>query len=146
MCGITGYIGSRSAVPLVVDQLTRLEYRGYDSAGVAARMNGAVHVLKTQGKIARLQELLVGSPLEANSAIAHTRWATHGRPSTPNAHPHTDCHSRIAVVHNGIIENYLSLRQRLQDAGHTFVSDTDTEVLPHLIEEYYTDDLLTALR
>jgi glucosamine--fructose-6-phosphate aminotransferase (isomerizing) len=146
MCGITGYIGSRSAVPLVVDQLTRLEYRGYDSAGVAARMNGAVHVLKTQGKIARLQELLVGSPLEANSAIAHTRWATHGRPSTPNAHPHTDCHSRIAVVHNGIIENYLSLRQRLQDGGHTFVSDTDTEVLPHLIEEYYTDDLLTAVR
>jgi glutamine---fructose-6-phosphate transaminase (isomerizing) len=146
MCGITGYIGSRSAVPLVVDQLTRLEYRGYDSAGVAARTNGSVQVLKTQGKIARLQELLVGSPLEANSAIAHTRWATHGRPSTPNAHPHTDCHSRIAVVHNGIIENYLSLRQRLQDGGHTFVSDTDTEVLPHLIEEYYTDDLLTAVR
>jgi glucosamine--fructose-6-phosphate aminotransferase (isomerizing) len=146
MCGITGYIGSRSAVPLVVDQLTRLEYRGYDSAGVAAHTNGAVHVLKTQGKIARLQELLVDSPLEAESAIAHTRWATHGRPSTPNAHPHTDCHSRIAVVHNGIIENYLSLRQRLQAAGHTFVSDTDTEVLPHLIEEYYTDDLLTAVR
>jgi glucosamine--fructose-6-phosphate aminotransferase (isomerizing) len=146
MCGITGYIGSRSAVPLVVDQLTRLEYRGYDSAGVAARANGHVEILKTQGKIARLQELLSGNPVEAFSAIAHTRWATHGRPSTPNAHPHTDSTGRIAVVHNGIIENYLALRQRLQLAGHTFASETDTEVLPHLIESYYEGDLLAAVR
>src|SRR5688500_14263339 len=96
MCGITGYIGSRSAVPLVLDQLARLEYRGYDSAGVAAPTNGRVTVVKTEGKIARLRDLLAGAPVEANVAIAHTRWATHGRPSTPNAHPHTDPTSRFA--------------------------------------------------
>jgi glucosamine--fructose-6-phosphate aminotransferase (isomerizing) len=146
MCGITGYIGSRSAVPLVLDQLSRLEYRGYDSAGVAAPTNGHVTVVKTEGKIARLQDLLNDSPVEATAAIAHTRWATHGRPSTPNAHPHTDPASRFAVVHNGIIENYLGLRQRLQDAGRRFASETDTEVLPHLIDHYYEGDLVAAVR
>src|SRR5262245_16547123 len=146
MCGITGYIGSRSAVPLVLDQLSRLEYRGYDSAGVAAPTNGHVTVVKTEGKIARLQNLLEGRPLESFAAIAHTRWATHGRPSTPNAHPHTDPASRFAVVHNGIIENYLALRQRLQAAGRHFASETDTEVLPHLIDHYYEGDLVAAVR
>lgn len=146
MCGITGYIGSRSAVPLVIDQLSRLEYRGYDSAGVAAPVDGQVEVVKTEGKIARLKELLSQKPMEASAAIAHTRWATHGRPSTPNAHPHTDADLRFAVVHNGIIENYLALRQRLQAEGHRFRSETDTEVLPHLIASYYEGDLVAAVR
>jgi glucosamine--fructose-6-phosphate aminotransferase (isomerizing) len=163
MCGITGYIGKRQAVRLSVEQLQRLEYRGYDSAGVACCTNGHVEVLKAKGKIAGLQSLLdeAGEPrfgreadsgggrapwTEANVAVAHTRWATHGRPSTPNAHPHTDCSGKIAVVHNGIIENYLELREQLIAAGHEFRSETDTEVLPHLIEAHYQGDLEQAIR
>jgi glucosamine--fructose-6-phosphate aminotransferase (isomerizing) len=146
MCGITGYIGGRQAVRLSVEQLQRLEYRGYDSAGVACCTNGHLEVLKAQGKIAGLQALLDQQTPEAQVAVAHTRWATHGRPSTPNAHPHTDCQGRIAVVHNGIIENYLELRERLIAQGHQFRSETDTEVLPHLIESHYQGDLEQAIR
>jgi glucosamine--fructose-6-phosphate aminotransferase (isomerizing) len=136
MCGITGYIGMRQAVRVSVDQLQLLEYRGYDSAGVACCTDEQVKVLKAQGKIASLRSLLEETTPEATIAVAHTRWATHGRPSTPNAHPHTDCAGHIAVVHNGIIENYLELRERLTAEGHQFRSETDTEVLPHLIEAH----------
>jgi glutamine---fructose-6-phosphate transaminase (isomerizing) len=146
MCGITGYIGKRQAVRLSVEQLQRLEYRGYDSAGVACCANGHVEVLKAQGKIAGLKQLLETGTPEGTIAVAHTRWATHGRPSTPNAHPHTDCGGQIAVVHNGIIENYLELRERLIAAGHEFRSETDTEVLPHLIEAHYHGDMEQAIR
>src|SRR5437667_2416746 len=146
MCGITGYIGKRQAVRLSVEQLQRLEYRGYDSAGVACCANGQVEVLKAQGKIAGLKQLLETGTPEANIAVAHPRWATHGRPSTPNAHPHTDCRGNIAVVHNGIIENYLELRDQLIAAGHQFRSETDTEVLPHLIESHYKGDMEQAIR
>ncbi len=135
MCGISGYVGERAALPVVMDQLKRLEYRGYDSAGVAARRNGRIDILKTEGKIARLESLVEGACPEARAAIAHTRCATHGRPSTPNAHPHPDCTGRIVLVHNGIIENYLPLREELAAKGHRFASETDTEVLPHLVEE-----------
>src|SRR5437773_1598465 len=144
MCGIAGYIGERSAVPVVVDQLRRLEYRGYDSAGVAA-VNGHIEIVKTEGKLRSLVELVNGSLTEARLAVAHTRWATHGRPSTPNAHPHADCSGKIVVCHNGIIENYLELRAWLTERGHRFASETDTEVLPHLIEELYTGDLEAAV-
>jgi glucosamine--fructose-6-phosphate aminotransferase (isomerizing) len=146
MCGITGYIGKRQAVSLSVEQLRRLEYRGYDSAGVACCTNGHVEVLKAQGKIAGLQALLGEQTPRAEVAVAHTRWATHGRPSVPNAHPHTDCQGHIAVVHNGIIENYLALRERLIAAGHQFRSETDTEVLPHLIEHHFHGNLEQAIR
>jgi glucosamine--fructose-6-phosphate aminotransferase (isomerizing) len=148
MCGIAGYVGSRSAVPVVVDQLRRLEYRGYDSAGVAAVMSD-VEIVKTQGKLKALEELLAGnggSLDDAHVAIAHTRWATHGKPSTPNSHPHPDCDGKILVCHNGIIENYLELRHWLKERGHYFSSETDTEVLPHLIEELYEGDLEAAIR
>jgi glucosamine--fructose-6-phosphate aminotransferase (isomerizing) len=147
MCGIAGYIGERSAVPVVMDQLRRLEYRGYDSAGVAA-VGPGVAVVKTEGKLRALEDLLALHCPEARVAVAHTRWATHGRPSTPNAHPHRDCTGQIVVCHNGIIENYLELRAELRALGHEFVSETDTEVLPHLIEQYYTPgvSLETAVR
>ncbi len=147
MCGIVGYIGRRPALPVVLDGLKRLEYRGYGSAGGAVTGNGRVGVTKTEGRIATLIEKLAreGAP-ETTVGIGHTRWATHGRPSDANAHPHTDCHGKVAVVHNGIIENYLVLRQRLKDRGHRFRSETDTEVIPHLIEEYYAGDLAEAAR
>ncbi len=146
MCGITGYIGRRQAVRVSVDQLQLLEYRGYDSAGVACCSGGQVEVLKAQGKIASLRSLLDTATPESTIAVAHTRWATHGRPSTPNAHPHTDCTGQIAVVHNGIIENYLELRERLIAEGHQFCSETDTEVLPHLIEAHFKGDMEQAIR
>ena len=145
MCGIAGYIGKRSAVSVVMDQLKRLEYRGYDSAGVAA-IRGGVQVIKTAGKLKALEDLLEQDCPEAEVAVAHTRWATHGGPTTPNAHPHRDCTGRIVVCHNGIIENYLELRAWLRERGHEFASETDTEVLPHLIEEHYDGDLESAAR
>lgn len=136
MCGITGYIGERSAVHTAIANLKRLEYRGYDSAGVAYPAHGRILIQKAPGKIAQLEALLREAHGTAHVAIAHTRWATHGRPNEANAHPHADCTGTIAVVHNGIIENHAELRERLAKHGHRFQSETDTEVIAHLIEDY----------
>ena len=134
MCGIVGYVGSKNAVPLLIEGLKRLEYRGYDSAGVAVRQaDGALAVRKRVGRLANLEEALDAAPLAGGLGIGHTRWATHGEPSEVNSHPHLDCAGRIAVVHNGIIENYQALRAELEAKGHVFRSQTDTEVIPHLI-------------
>ncbi|TEB07973.1 Glutamine--fructose-6-phosphate aminotransferase (isomerizing) [Pelotomaculum schinkii] len=145
MCGIVGYIGPKEAVSVLVDGLEKLEYRGYDSAGVAIPGEENLEILKKVGKLAVLKDQLNGEEHCANVGIGHTRWATHGRPSDTNAHPHTDCTGQFAVVHNGIIENYLSLREWLESEGHVFRSQTDTEVLPHLIEHFYNGDLLEAV-
>jgi glucosamine--fructose-6-phosphate aminotransferase (isomerizing) len=137
MCGIVGYVGEKSAVGIIVDGLKRLEYRGYDSAGVAVLgTDGALHVRRAAGRIKTLEGLLRERPLTGSIGIGHTRWATHGRPSDENAHPHTDCSRTLVVVHNGILENYLEIKERLQGEGHTFRSETDTEVLAHLIEHH----------
>jgi glucosamine--fructose-6-phosphate aminotransferase (isomerizing) len=148
MCGIVGYIGRRDSVPIILDALQRLEYRGYDSAGIAViDENGALAGTKAEGKLSRLAERLSnGEALAGMVGVGHTRWATHGRPSDANAHPHRDCQGRIAVVHNGIIENYAGLRARLSEMGHVFSSETDTEVLAHLIEMHYDGDLEAAVR
>src|SRR5574341_396407 len=135
MCGIVGYIGPRDATQVLIPSLKRLEYRGYDSAGLAVVDEEGLAVRKAQGKIARLEEHLSQSPVGGSLGIAHTRWATHGVPSDRNAHPHPDCTGRLAVVHNGIIENHRALRARLLAGGHRLASDTDTEVLAHLIEQ-----------
>ena len=136
MCGIVGYVGSRQAEEILIDGLRRLEYRGYDSAGAATVSDGGLYVSKAVGKVAMLSDQLSAEALPGHVGIAHTRWATHGRPTTENAHPHQDCSGRLAVVHNGIIENYAVLRSRLQALGHVFRSETDTEIIAHLIEEY----------
>ncbi len=146
MCGIVGYVGKRKAVPILLEGLKRLEYRGYDSAGIAVLERGGLLFEKTAGKVAFLEKIIKGKKFESGIGIAHTRWATHGEPTDINAHPHLDCKSQIAVVHNGIIENYRSLREVLERKGHKFTSDTDTEVLAHLIEEYYEKDLTEATR
>jgi len=146
MCGITGYIGNKEIVPILIEGLKRLEYRGYDSAGIAVLSDGEIKETKSVGKLINLQDLLEIHPLSGHIGIGHTRWATHGKPSDENAHPHTDCRQRIAVVHNGIIENYLELKHELEKEGHTFRSETDTEILAHLIEKYYQGDLLAAVR
>ena len=137
MCGIIGYIGSKKIVPLLVEGLERLEYRGYDSAGIAIQWNGHVRVEKVSGKISKLKEKVKGLNLNSTAGVGHTRWATHGEPSLTNAHPHVDCDSTIAVVHNGIIENYRVLKELLLKEGHVFATDTDTEVLAHLIERFH---------
>jgi glucosamine--fructose-6-phosphate aminotransferase (isomerizing) len=140
MCGIIGYVGNRPAVPLLLEGLQRLQYRGYDSAGLAVLAeNGDLCVEKSVGKLATLASGLRGRWPSSRLGIGHTRWATHGRPSDINAHPHRDCQGRVVVIHNGIVENYLALKERLIDQGHTFVSETDTEVIPHLIEHYLQD-------
>ncbi len=136
MCGIFGYIGSKDAVPFLVEGLKKLEYRGYDSAGVATIDKGHLFSTKCVGKISELEKELKRRPVGGSIGIAHTRWATHGRPSNENSHPHYDCNNEIAVVHNGIIENYLPLRRKLAEEGHIFRSTTDTEVLAHLIEKH----------
>jgi len=136
MCGITGYVGGRPAVQTALTNLKRLEYRGYDSAGVAYPNCTGISIVRAAGKIANLEQALTGTPHSAHVAIAHTRWATHGRPNEVNAHPHRDCTGQLAVVHNGIIENYAELRRELLAAGHLFTSETDTEVLAHLIEDH----------
>ena len=146
MCGIVGYVGHRDALSVIVPGLHRLEYRGYDSAGIATVNDGRLDVRKTVGKISAL-ETLIGSDRPAGTlGIGHTRWATHGRPTDANAHPHVDCQSTLAVVHNGIIENYRELRRTLAAEGHRFRSQTDTEVIAHLIERHLTDDLADAVR
>ncbi|MBJ7598861.1 MAG: glutamine--fructose-6-phosphate transaminase (isomerizing) [Candidatus Nephthysia bennettiae] len=148
MCGIIGYLGEREATPVLMDGLKRLEYRGYDSAGVAVLETGSqmTSVTKSEAKVDLLIAKLRDNMPTGRLGIGHTRWATHGKPTVINAHPHTDCYGRISVVHNGIIENFAELKQELEAAGHEFVSDTDTEVVPHLIEQYYKGDFLTAVR
>ena len=145
MCGIVGYVGPRVATPLLVAGLKRLEYRGYDSAGIAVLNGHGVETRKAAGKITKLESLLGERPLEGSTGIAHTRWATHGAPNECNAHPHTTEDGSIAVVHNGIIENAGALRTWLEERGHTFASETDSEVLAHLIEELYEDSLEMAV-
>jgi glucosamine--fructose-6-phosphate aminotransferase (isomerizing) len=147
MCGIVGYIGAKPLLPVLIEGLRRLEYRGYDSAGVAVVRDGAVHVRRSPGKLSKLEEVLAREPLEGDFGIGHTRWATHGRPSEENAHPHRDCTGRIVVVHNGIVENYLDLKHQLIAEGHHFATETDTEIVAHLVEKEWRDDgLVMAVR
>jgi len=145
VCGIMGYVGPHQAAPIIMDGLRRLEYRGYDSAGIAVA-NGDIHVRKSEGKIARLAALLEEQPLVGTVGIGHTRWATHGKPSDLNAHPHIDSTGRFVVVHNGIIENFQALREELEAGGTVLTSETDTEILAHLVAEEYDGDLATAVR
>jgi glucosamine--fructose-6-phosphate aminotransferase (isomerizing) len=147
MCGIIGYIGDKQVLPILIDGLRRLEYRGYDSAGVAVVHDGEIELRRSAGKLARLEEAIAVHPLVGDYGIGHTRWATHGRPTEENAHPHRDCTGRIVVVHNGIIENYLDLKKQLQKEGHAFVTETDTEIVAHLVErEMQADGLENAVR
>jgi glucosamine--fructose-6-phosphate aminotransferase (isomerizing) len=147
MCGIVGYIGEQKAVPIILDGLKRLEYRGYDSAGIAVLEKGnCLGVRRAQGKLRNLEEALRLNPVEGSYGIGHTRWATHGRPTEENAHPHRDCHGDIVVVHNGIVENYLALKQQLMEEGHRFVTETDTEVIAHLVEKHFDGNLENAVR
>ncbi len=142
MCGIVGYIGPKPPVSVILDGLKKLEYRGYDSAGLAVVRDGKVLVRRSSGKLINLAKSLAGDPLEGDYGIGHTRWATHGRPTEENAHPHRDCSGSIVVVHNGIIENYLELKSLLQEAGHRFATETDTEVIAHLVESLVPDRTL----
>jgi glucosamine--fructose-6-phosphate aminotransferase (isomerizing) len=140
MCGIIGYIGPKDVVPVLIDGLRRLEYRGYDSAGVAVVKNGCVDLRRSAGKLSNLETVIGSSPITGDYGVGHTRWATHGRPTEENAHPHRDCTGKIVVVHNGIIENYLDLKVELQLQGHVFVTETDTEIVAHLVEREMKDD------
>ncbi|HSK63321.1 MAG TPA: glutamine--fructose-6-phosphate transaminase (isomerizing) [Pyrinomonadaceae bacterium] len=142
MCGIVGYVGNKQVVPLLIDGLRKLEYRGYDSAGIAV-VNEAheLEIRRAEGKLRNLEETIRLSPIDGTYGIGHTRWATHGRPTEENAHPHRDCTGRVVVVHNGIIENYIQLKERLKKSDHRFVTETDTEIMAHLIEEYLKQDL-----
>ena len=134
MCGIIGYIGAKPVLPVLIEGLRRLEYRGYDSAGVAVVRNGKIELRRSAGKLERLEAAINGDPIDGDYGVGHTRWATHGRPTEENAHPHRDCTGRIVVVHNGIIENYLDLKHELQRQGHQFVTETYTEIIAHLVE------------
>jgi glucosamine--fructose-6-phosphate aminotransferase (isomerizing) len=140
MCGIIGYIGPKDVVPVLIDGLRKLEYRGYDSAGVAVVHSGSVNLRRSAGKLSNLEHAISAEPLAGEYGVGHTRWATHGRPTEENAHPHRDCTGRIVVVHNGIIENYLDLKRELQSEGHIFVTETDTEIVAHLVEREMKDD------
>src|ERR1043165_2217134 len=136
MCGIVAYIGKREVYPILIKGLERLEYRGYDSAGVAI-LNGDLKVFKKAGKVSDLKEFVNGKDVKGNIGMGHTRWATHGEPNDRNAHPHFSQTKNFAIIHNGIIENYATIKKTLKENGHTFTSDTDTEVLIHLIEDIY---------
>ncbi|MBA3271641.1 MAG: glutamine--fructose-6-phosphate transaminase (isomerizing), partial [Acidobacteria bacterium] len=140
MCGIIGYIGDKAVVPVLIEGLRRLEYRGYDSAGVAVVNGNGLEIRRSAGKLANLEQVIAAEPLTGVYGLGHTRWATHGRPTEENAHPHRDCKNKIVVVHNGIIENYLQLKQELQALGHKFVTETDTEVVAHLVEQEWKAD------
>ena len=141
MCGIVGYVGNKQVVPLIIDGLRKLEYRGYDSAGIAVvNEEHNLEIRRAEGKLRNLEETIRLSPLDGTYGIGHTRWATHGRPTEENAHPHRDCTGRVVVVHNGIIENYLQLKERLRKSDHHFVTETDTEIMAHLVEEYLKQD------
>jgi glucosamine--fructose-6-phosphate aminotransferase (isomerizing) len=148
MCGIVGYVGNRDAVGIIVDGLGRLEYRGYDSAGLVVQSGSGLVVRRSVGKIARLRDVIEAASVAGTTALGHTRWATHGRPSDANAHPHVDCSGRVAVVHNGILENYLELKASLEAEGHRFRSETDTEVMAHLVERELprSGDLVSAVK
>ncbi|MEW6660800.1 MAG: glutamine--fructose-6-phosphate transaminase (isomerizing) [Bacillota bacterium] len=146
MCGIVGYVGHQQAAPILLEGLKKLEYRGYDSAGIVAMEDQQLKVVKREGKLGSLADALNGDTPKGSTGIGHTRWATHGKPSDSNAHPHLDCQGQIAVVHNGIIENFQPLKEWLVEQGHSFRSETDTEVLPHLVEQFYQGDLLAAVR
>jgi len=146
MCGIVGYIGSKNATDIIYDGLKKLEYRGYDSAGIAVIDHNIVKTNRSTGKLVNLKANLEKNPIAGNIGIGHTRWATHGKPSEENAHPHTDCSGKIVVVHNGIIENYISLKKQLIEEGHKFDSETDTEVVAHLIEKNYHGNILEATK
>src|SRR6202522_3008949 len=147
MCGIVGYIGPKNAVPIILDGLRRLEYRGYDSAGIAVlEEDGTLGVRRASGKLRNLEDTLQMDPVDGTYGIGHTRWATHGRPTEENAHPHRDCSGDIVVVHNGIVENFLPLKEQLQREGHTFSTETDTEVIAHLVEKYFAGNLESAVR
>ena len=146
MCGIVGYVGDRQAAEFLLDGLSKLEYRGYDSAGIAVYDGENIRVEKSVGRLAALRDKIKGNVPMGSLGIGHTRWATHGRPSDVNSHPHTDCHGDFAIVHNGIIENYLSLKEELIAKGHVFKSETDTEVVVHLLEEVYSGDFVAAVR
>jgi glutamine---fructose-6-phosphate transaminase (isomerizing) len=145
MCGIFGYIGPRNPVPLIMAGLKSLEYRGYDSAGIAIVEDQKLHIRRASGKLKNLEELLTKQPVTGQFGLGHTRWATHGRPTEENAHPHRDCKGRIVVAHNGIIENYISLKRKLVEEGHKFTTETDTEVIAHLIEKYFEGNLEQAV-
>ena len=137
MCGIVGYVGKKSVVPIIIEGLRRLEYRGYDSAGIAVAGDGeGLQIRRAEGKLRNLEEAIRQKPLNGTYGIGHTRWATHGRPTEENAHPHRDCTGKIVVVHNGIVENYLSLKKKLLEEGHQFTTETDTEIIAHLVEKY----------
>src|SRR4051794_4530452 len=147
MCGIVGYIGPREAAPILMEGLARLEYRGYDSAGIAlVTARDEMFVEKRAGKLSNLRTALADNAPSAGIGLAHTRWATHGRPNDLNAHPHTDCTGDITVIHNGIIENFKTLRDGLTARGHVLDSETDTEAIAHLVEEAYDGDLAAAVR
>ena len=147
MCGIVGYIGRNKAVPIILEGLKRLEYRGYDSAGLAVYCeDDQLAVRRAQGKLRNLEEVVRLNPVDGSFGVGHTRWATHGRPTEENAHPHRDCKGDIVVVHNGIIENYLALKQQLAAEGHEFKTETDTEVIAHLVEKNFKGNLELAVR
>src|SRR5437868_12339017 len=137
MCGIVGYVGKKDVVPVVIEGLRKLEYRGYDSAGIAVAGNGeGLQIRRAEGKLRNLEEVIRAKPMDGTYGIGHTRWATHGRPTEENAHPHRDCTGRIVVVHNGIVENYVVLKKKLIEEGHKFTTETDTEVIAHLVEKH----------
>lgn len=145
MCGIVGYVGTKKCIPILLNGLKNLEYRGYDSAGIAVIENNCIKVEKEQGRVSNLENLLSNSSFNGTVGIAHTRWATHGKPSAKNAHPHKDNSGDFAVVHNGIIENYKELKHFLEECGYSFYSQTDTEVIPNLIHYYYSQKSISSM-